>query len=148
MLHETFKIFMNIISNDDLNKLIYEFNILHLEAPNMMPFNIQYLGSKGQMNAPSDMMDKITLRISHNYIQDGYLIFDPDMTIKIYPKLQKIIALTLENDIIGTVQRTCSEDGSKINPIYRKKLNEFLNEWLLVILEQRYRIKKKQKEIE
>ena len=92
------------------------------------------LKSNGFMDLSIDVLTNNeefkTIAIAHNYIQNGDVMADPDMEIKIYKKLKCAEALTYQQDGLGIFQRVYSDDGKKVNPRLKKELNHFLNIWL------------------
>jgi uncharacterized protein YqiB (DUF1249 family) len=81
-----------------------------------------------------------TIRISmaHNYTQNGDLMADPDMEIRIYPGLKAVEALTYQQDGLGIYQQVYPEPG-KVCPKLKKDLNIFLNGWLKNLIDQGFK---------
>lgn len=69
------------------------------------------------------------IAMAHNYIQNGDVMADPDMEIKIYPETKMAEALTYQQDGLGIYQKVYPEPG-KVYPKLKKQLNSFLNKWL------------------
>jgi len=83
---------------------------------------------------------KGTYRISmaHNFVQNGDLMADPDMEIRIIPELRMAEAVTYQLDSLGIYQEVYPiVDGKQmINPKLKKQLNSFLEQWLRNIKSQ------------
>lgn len=101
-----------------------------LRAPAMMDLNIDV------QNWKEDGKKK-TYRISmaHNFVQNGDVMADPDMEIRIHPELKMAEALTYQLDSLGIYQMVYPEPG-KMNVKLKKQLNGFLEMWLNNIKEQ------------
>jgi hypothetical protein len=67
--------------------------------------------------------------IAHYYKQNGDLMRDPEMTVRIFPDLKMVEALTYQMDCFGTYQEVYLEAG-KYYPQLKKELNKFLGQWL------------------
>ena len=71
--------------------------------------------------------------IAHYYRVAGDSVPDPDMTIRVWPKLKQAEALTFQNSLF--YQEVYPEPG-KVYPKLKRDLNEFLEMWLRNIIEQ------------
>jgi len=80
------------------------------------------------LNAKDADGNKI-IAMAHNYIQNGDVMADPDMEIKIFPELKMAEALTYQQDGLGIFQRVYSGEYT-VNIKLKKQLNLFLNQWL------------------
>ena len=67
--------------------------------------------------------------MAHNYIQNGNVMADPDMEIKIHKDLEVAEALTYQQDSLGIYQEVYPEPG-KVNTRLKEELNSFLRTWL------------------
>jgi uncharacterized protein YqiB (DUF1249 family) len=83
--------------------------------------------------------DTLRISIAHNFIQNGDLMADPDMEIRIYPKLKAIEALTYRLDSLGIYQ-IVYPDEKTVYPKRKKELNRFLNQWLSNIIDQGFKV--------
>jgi len=101
---------------------------LKLKSGIFMDLNIDHLSHK-------DDDRSIVISMAHNYIQDGDVMADPDMEVRIIPSMQMAEALTFQQDSTGTYQQVYLEDG-RFYPILKKDLNDFLNYWLKNLIEQ------------
>ena len=87
------------------------------------------LKSKGFMDLNVDRLDEDRIAMAHNYIQNGDVMADPDMEIRIDVKRKVAEALTFQQDSLGIYQVVYPEPG-KVNSRLKKELNLFLNQWL------------------
>ena len=94
----------------------------------MMDLNYDYLGI-------SDAPHSYNIALAHNYIQNGDVMADPDMEIRIYPKARYAEALSYQLDGLGIYQVVYPEPG-KVYPKLKKDLNTFLNQWLKNCIDQ------------
>jgi uncharacterized protein YqiB (DUF1249 family) len=96
-------------------------------SPGLMPLNVDKLTSD-------------TIALAHNGKQNGDVMADPDMEIRIYPNIKMAEALTFRNDYIGIYQEVYPEPG-KYYPKLKRELNGFLNDWLKNMIEvQNYQL--------
>jgi len=101
---------------------------LKLKSRNFMDLNIDHLSHKDDDRG-------IVISLAHNYIQNGDVMADPDMEIKIIPSMKMVEALTFQQDNMGIYHQVYFEDG-RFNPRMKKELNNFLNSWLKNLIEQ------------
>jgi len=101
---------------------------LKLKSGIFMDLNIDHLSHK-------DDDRSIVISLAHNYIQEGDVMADPDMEIRIIPSMKMVEALTFQQDSTGTYQQIYLEDG-RFYPPLKKELNNFLNSWLKNLIEQ------------
>jgi uncharacterized protein YqiB (DUF1249 family) len=91
------------------------------------------IASPGFMDLSIDIIrdndDERVIAMAHNGVQNGDVMADPDMEIKIHKKLETAEALTYQNDYIGIYQEVYPEKG-KVNIQLKRELNRFLNQWL------------------
>lgn len=96
--------------------------------------------SEGLMDLNVDRLLGNTISLAHNGLQNGDVMSDPDMQIRIYPDLKAAEALTFQNDYLGIYQEVYPEPG-KYYPKLKKELNVFLNDWLKTMIEvQKYKL--------
>jgi uncharacterized protein YqiB (DUF1249 family) len=94
--------------------------------------------SPGLMDLNVDRLTGDTIALAHNGKQNGDVMADPDVEVKIYPDLKAAEALTFQNDYLGIFQEVYPEPG-KFYPKLKKELNDFLNDWLRSMIEvQKY----------
>jgi len=70
-----------------------------------------------------------TIAMAHNYIQNGDVMADPNMEVKIFPELKMAEALTYQQDGLGIFQRVYPGEG-RVDIKLKKELNQFLSHWL------------------
>ena len=88
----------------------------------------------GLMDLNVDNLLNNTIALAHNGKQNGDVMSDPDMEVRIYPENKSAEALTFQNDYLGIYQQVYPEPG-KYYPKLKKDLNEFLNDWLKNMIE-------------
>ena len=124
MFHKMVK--LGIINQDGSLKFD---EYLKLKSSGFMDLNIDHLSHK-------DTENSIVISIAHNYIQEGDVMADPDMEIRIIPKMKMVEALTFQQDNMGIYQQVYLEDGRYVIPKLKNELNDFLNSWLKNLIEQ------------
>lgn len=77
------------------------------------------------------------ITLSHTYEQNGDVMYDPRMELRVDHKEKTIEAASFENRGFGLRQDVYPEEGKYI-PRLRKELNSFLKQWLKNIGEQGY----------
>ena len=75
------------------------------------------------------------IALAHNYIQNGDVMADPDMEIRIYHEINYAEALSYQLDGLGIYQVVYPEPG-KVYPKLKRELNQFLNQWLKNCIDQ------------
>ena len=101
---------------------------LKLKSGSFMDLNIDHLSHK-------DDDQSIVISLAHSYIQEGDVMADPDMEIRIIPSLKMVEALTFQQDSTGTYQQVYRDNG-RFNPQLKNDLNDFLNYWLKNLIQQ------------
>lgn len=96
-----------------------------------MDLNIDVLGT--------DKDGNITFAMAHNYIQNGDVMADPDMQIRIIPVMYSIEALTYQLGSMGIFQQVYPKPG-KVYPKLKKELNSFLEKWLINLMQQGFKL--------
>lgn len=93
-------------------------------------------------NLGKDKEGNYLISLAHNYRQEGDVMRDPDMEIRLIPGMQAAEALTFHQDNPPVHQRVYVEKDGKhlVNQKLKKQLNSFLNHWLRNILNQGHRI--------
>ena len=123
LIHE--KIFAKLSAIIDLNEL-KEKECLKFASSGLMDLNVNYLGDDGNGNT--------IISLSHNYLQNGDLMTDPEMHVRILPKIQMAEALTFQQDSAPrpTYQQVYTNQDGQIhmNRALKKNLNVFLLQWL------------------
>lgn len=82
--------------------------------------------------------DSIVIALAHNFRQNGDVIPDPDMQIRIYPAMEMAEALTYQDQY--SYQEVYPEPGM-VNMALKKQLNQFLHTWLRNCLQQGHKLK-------
>jgi len=77
--------------------------------------------------------ESVTIALSHHFKQNGDMVPDPDMEVRIYPSIKMAEALTYQ-DSFG-YQQVYTSPG-QVNLKAKKDLNVFLNQWLSNIIDQ------------
>jgi len=119
---------------------IYEWIYLKLERiignPLRLPMHMRFEAS-GFMDLSMDKLyadgASVTIALSHYFRQNGDMIPDPDMVIRIYPAMKMAEALTYQ-DCFGF--RMVYPTPDQVNFRAKKDLNVFLSRWLSNILDQ------------
>ena len=76
------------------------------------------------------------IAMAHNYIQNGDVMADPDMKIRIIPEMRSIEALTFQQDNIGAYRKVYPEPD-KVDIKAKQELNAFLQTWLSNLIKRR-----------
>lgn len=98
----------------------------------LMDLNYDYVGK--------DKKGNYIIALSHYFEQNGDLVADPDMQIRILPDMEAAEAMTFQ-DQFGYQEVYQEKDGKQLVNLGRKKdLNKFLNQWLSNIIQQRHKI--------
>lgn len=99
--------------------------------------------ASGYMDLNIDILEDnneyIIIAMAHNFLQNGDVMADPDMEVKIHKKLFMAEALTFQQDSLGLYQNVYPEPG-KVNIKLKKQLNIFLNQWLKNIINQGFKL--------
>jgi len=101
-------------------KLTFQ-NYMKIENEPYMPLSLDNLGNN-------------TFSMAHNFIQNGDLIPDPDMEIRIIPELKMVEALAIQHST-GYYRRVYV-DEKRFYPQEKKDQNSFLNMWTKNLLNQ------------
>jgi len=73
--------------------------------------------------------DFVTIALAHYYEQNGDLVPDPDMTVRLYPKHRMAEALTFQNSLIYTEVYAVVDGKRMVYPRVKADLNNFLYQW-------------------
>ena len=77
--------------------------------------------------------ESVTIALSHYFMQNGDMVPDPDMEVRIYPDMKMAEALSYQ-DCFG--YRQVYPSPGQVDLKAKKDLNVFLNQWLSNIQEQ------------
>jgi uncharacterized protein YqiB (DUF1249 family) len=94
------------------------------------------LKAKGFMDLHVERIPPDTISISHYYKENGDLISDPDMLVKIDLENQTAEALTFQNSYIYQEVYPLYPDTTKFDQKLKDDLNLFLSEWLNILKNQ------------
>ena len=81
--------------------------------------------------------DQFTCAMTHYFEQNGDLIADPDMEIRVVPSMKMIEALAYQ-DQFG--YRVVYPEPGKVNIRAKEELNQFLGQWLKNLIAQGHRL--------
>jgi uncharacterized protein YqiB (DUF1249 family) len=95
--------------------------------------------SPGLMDLYVDRLTDNTISLAHNGKQNGDVMADPDMEVRINKEGKMAEALSFQNDYLGIYQVVYPDSGSYY-PLLKKELNEFLNDWLQNMIEANYQL--------
>lgn len=98
------------------------------QVPGFMDLNLDLLSRDGEI---------ITVALRHYYEQNGDLIADPDMVLRIDTKSETVDALTFQDTY--TYQEVYAEGGQE-DVKAKKELNEFLLQWLTNLIDQGHKL--------
>ena len=79
------------------------------------------------------------IAMAHNYIQEGDVMADPDMQVRIIPEMHSIEALTYQQDGMGIYQEVYP-DSQHVKIKAKKELNAFLETWLKNLIIQGFKL--------
>jgi hypothetical protein len=129
-----------------MEKMIYEQNYKRLKKliPDLenLPANC-YRKSKsnGFMDLSFEILssskDQFICAMAHYFEQNGDLVADPDMEIRVVLSMKMIEALTYQ-DQFGF--RVVYPEPGKVNLQAKKELNQFLGQWLKNLIDQGHRL--------
>jgi len=102
-------------------------NSMKLEASGFMDLS---------MNVLERDIDHIKISLSHYYSQNGDLVPDPDMEIRIYPESKMAEALTFQDSYL---YQEVYPTPQTVSPRLKIQLNRFLNQWLTNIIDQKHK---------
>jgi uncharacterized protein YqiB (DUF1249 family) len=98
------------------------------QVPGFMDLNLDLLSHNGET---------ITVALSHYYEQNGDLIADPDMVLRIDTKAETVEALTFQDTY---TYREVYPDTNRVDLKAKKELNAFLLQWLTNLIDQGHRL--------
>jgi len=104
---------------------------ISLERKPFMNLNLDDLGK--------DKDGFTSFAMAHNFEQNGDIMADPDMQVRIIPVMHSIEALTYQLDLMGIYQ-VVYPDANHVNPRAKKELNAFLEKWLINLIQQGFKL--------
>ena len=79
----------------------------------------------------------IVISMAHNFVQNGDVMADPDMEIRIVKGAPMVEALSYRQDAMGINNHVYTDETeTKYYPSVKKELNSFLNTWLKNLVSQ------------
>jgi len=90
----------------------------------------------GLMDLNVDKLSVNIIALAHNGIQNGDVMADPDVTIKVHREKEEVEALSFQNDYMGIYQEVY--DGEKSNKKLQNEIEIFLDDWLSNIINCEY----------
>lgn len=88
------------------------------------------------MKLSIDNLGNNTISMAHNFIQNGDVIPDPDMEIRIIPEMKMVEALAIQHST-GYYRRVYADiERTKVYPREKKEQNSFLNMWTKNLMNQ------------
>jgi len=136
-----------LTEGDSMSKSIYENNYdkmvnLGIITEEGQPTFKEYkkMQSENFMDLNLDVLSisntETIVSMAHNFVQEGDVMADPDMEIRIIPDKHMIEALSFRQDNGGIYYRVYSDDGTLVNPALKDDLNSFLGQWLQNLIDQ------------
>lgn len=109
---------------------IYERNYNAMEKLGLLKVETHVkLQSGGFMDLSVEKISEEVISLAHYGEQNGDLMSDPEMTIKVYPDTRMVEALTIRMDYTGYAASVYPAPGI-VNLYQKKNLNQFLATWL------------------
>lgn len=102
--------------------------------PDYMKFS-----SLGLMDLNVDKLSVNIIALAHNGIQNGDVMADPDVEVRINREKEECEALSFQNDYMGIYQQVYPDEG-KCDMKLKKELNIFLDDWLSNIIDSGYEL--------
>jgi hypothetical protein len=106
--------------------------------PNYMKFK-----SEGLMDLNVDKLSASIIALAHNGIQNGDVMADPDVEVRINDEKEECEALSFQNDYMGIYQQVYP-DGGGCNTKLKKDLAIFVDDWLSNIIDSEYVLSEKE----
>jgi len=120
--------------------MIYETNYKRMEKLGFFEMTEQHVKIENGsfMDLTVEKIGNNEISICHYGEQNGDLMRDPEMIVKIYPDLFAVEATYSRNDYIGTEQFVYPTKET-VNLRLKKELNKFLGTWLNNLRKQGYK---------
>lgn len=96
------------------------------------------LQSEGFMDLTVEKISEEVISLAHYGEQNGDLMSDPEMEIKIYPDSRMVEALTIRMDYTGYSASVYPAPG-KVDLYQKKDMNQFLAIWLRNLKQQGFK---------
>jgi len=118
---------------------IYERNYNAMEKLGLLKVeNHVKLHSEGFMDLVVERLSEEIISLAHYGEQNGDLMSDPEMEIKIYPDTRMVEALTIRMDYTGYSASVYPAPG-KVDLYQKKDMNQFLSIWLRNLKQQGFK---------
>ena len=118
---------------------IYERNYNAMEKLGLLKVeNNVKLHSEGFMDLVVERLSEEIISLAHYGEQNGDLMSDPEMEIKIYPDTRMVEALTNRMDYTGYSASVYPAPG-KVDLYQKKDMNQFLSIWLRNLKQQGFK---------
>lgn len=105
----------------------------------LMDLNFDYLGK--------DKKGNYLIALSHLFEQNGDMVPDPDMQLRILPEMEMVEAISFQDQFTYKEVYPDQGDGKEyVNLRLKKALNQFLSQWLTNIIRQGHKIDLMQEE--
>jgi len=98
-------------------------------------YDYQKMQANGFMDLNIDRLDDTRIAIAHNYIQNGDLMADPDVTFLVDIEKGEARPFAFQNDSLGIYRETINENGTHLAS-YERELTTFTIDWLRNVKEQ------------
>lgn len=109
-----------------------------LNGKGRMQLRFMKFKSDGLMDLNVDKLSASIIALAHNGIQNGDVMADPDVEVKINNEKEECEALSFQNDYMGIYQEVYDE--GKCDTKLKKELNIFLDDWLSNIIDSGYEL--------
>lgn len=90
------------------------------------PGNYRKFKSSGFMDLCVECVCEGIVSLTHYYEQNGDLVPDPDMEVRVYDNSAEALTFQMNN----IYQQVYTDDGKRFYPALKRDLNKFLHFWL------------------
>ena len=122
--------------------MIYELNYKRMEKIFRKHwFNINQVTLKSEpfMDLHFEKIGENTFAMAHYFEQNGDLVPDPDMEIRVFPEKGMVEALTFQSQLSYSRVYPDPENPNLVNIRVKIELNRFLGMWLRNLINQGFR---------
>ena len=103
---------------------------LKYKSIRLMDLNVDFLRGDNK---------EFRISMAHDYEQNGDLMCDPDMEIRVYPETKMAEAMTYQDGFGYKEVYVETESRTLVHLKNKKELNEFLNKWLTNLINQDFK---------
>lgn len=120
--------------------------ILGMSLKDFFSGEVDYLKlkSSGFMDLNIDRLTTDSFSLAHNFIQNGDVMADPDMVIKVDLENEILFPMTFQQDSLSLYQEAYKTDEqgniTHFVPEIRKSMESFFNLWLRNIIAQGHKV--------